>query len=117
MGKKILVIIVIIVLILSYGTYRAFFDMDNLPKGKLISEVQSPDGKYTIKAYISDAGATTAYAIRGELDFNTKSRKPKNIYWNYREDKAVIEWIDNDTVVINGYKLDVPNEKFDFRRK
>lgn len=117
MIKKIIIIIVIIVLVLSCGIYRSFFDMNNLPKGKLISEVQSPDGRYTVKAYISDAGATTAYAIRGELVFNTIKKNPKNIYWNYREDKAEIEWIDNDTVIINGHKLNVPNERFDFRRK
>lgn len=115
--KKVIVIFVIIVLILSFGIYRFFFDMSNLPEGKLISEVQSPDGKYTVKAYISDGGATTAYAVRGELIFNTINKNPINIYWNYREDQAKIEWIDNNTVVINGHKLNVPHERFDFRRK
>ncbi|RCX08890.1 hypothetical protein DFR58_1401 [Anaerobacterium chartisolvens] len=115
--KKFISVIVIIILILSYGIYRAFFDMNNLPEGRLISEVHSPNGEYTIKAYISDGDATTSYAVRGELIFNTIKKNPKNIYWNYREDNAKIEWIDNDTVIINGHKLNVPNERFDFRRK
>lgn len=99
-----------------YGVYWAFFDMGRLPKGNLISEVQSPNGTYTIKAYITNGGATTSYAIRGELIYNNIRKKPKNIYWNYREDKAIIEWVDEDTVIINGHELDVPNQKFDFRR-
>lgn len=90
--------------------------MGRLPKGSLISEVQSPNGTYAIKAYITNGGATTSYAIRGELIYNNIKKKPKNIYWNYREDKAIIEWVDDDTVIINGHELDVPNEKFDFRR-
>ncbi|MEH7463150.1 DUF5412 family protein [Bacillus thuringiensis] len=28
-----------------------------------------------------------------------------------------IEWIDNDTVVINGKTLNVSNDKFDFRNQ
>lgn len=91
--------------------------MARLPKGELISEVQSPNGTYTIKAYRTNGGATTAFAIRGELNFNNSRKRSKNIYWNYRQEEAIIQWIDDDTVIINGIKLDVPNEKFDFRTK
>lgn len=91
--------------------------MNRLPKGKLISEVKSPDETYTIKAYLTNGGATTSYAIRGELNFNKSNKKSKNIYWNYREEEATIEWVDNDTVIINGIQLSVPNERFDFRRE
>ncbi|MBF8984581.1 hypothetical protein IZY60_13625 [Lutibacter sp. B2] len=118
MKKKILIIIIIAVL--AYGVHWLFsvFDtsIDSLPKGDLISEVQSPNATYTIKAYISSGGSTTANAIRGELNFNNTRNKPKNIYWNYREDKAVIKWVDNDTVIINGHELDVLDERFDFRK-
>lgn len=41
----------------------------------------------------------------------------KNIYWNYNEETANIELKDNDTVVINGQTLNVPEEKFDFRNQ
>lgn len=90
--------------------------MNNLPKGKLISEGKSPDGTYTVKAYLSDGGATVDYSILGELNYNKINKKPKNIYWNYHEEEAVIKWINNDTVVINGHKLNVLNEVFDWRR-
>ena len=116
MKKKILIGIAVIIAVLIYGVYWAFFDIGRLPKGDLISELQSPNGTYTIKAYVTNGGATTSYAIRGELNFNNRRKSPKNIYWNYREDKATIEWIDDDTVIINGHELDVPDERFDFRR-
>ena len=117
MKKKIFITIFVIMAVFIYGAYRFYFSMSSLPGGKFLSEVASPSGEYTIKAYRTNGGATVAYAIRGELNFNNSGKKPKNIYWNYRENSATIEWIDNDTVMINGIELDVPNEKFDFRRE
>lgn len=90
--------------------------MNRLPKGELISEVQSSNGTYTIKMYLTNGGATTAFAIRGELNYNNKNRRPTNIYWNYREEEAIIKWVDDKTVIINGHELDVRHERFDFRR-
>ncbi|OAH53923.1 hypothetical protein AWH48_11690 [Domibacillus aminovorans] len=101
--------------LLSYGVYWAFFDMNRLPKGDLISEVNSPSRDYTIKAYNSSGGATTDFAVLGELNFNNENRKPKNIYWNYHEEEANIKWLDEDTVIINRHKLNVPHETFDYR--
>lgn len=117
MKRKPFTIFIVIVVLLSYAVYWAFFDMDRLPKGELISELESPNGTYTIKAYLTNGGATTSYAIRGELNFNNSRKKPKNIYWNYRIEKAVIEWVDDDTVIINGVKLEVPKGRYDYRRK
>lgn len=78
--------------------------------------MSSPDGEYTVKAYVVSGGATVADSVRGELIINELIRKNKNIYWNYRETEAQIIWVDNDTVSINGTVLDVPHEVFDFRR-
>ena len=103
--------------LLSYGVYWAFFDMNRLPMGEYLTEESSPDGNYTLKAYVANGGATTNYTVRGELIFNQKGSKAKNIYWNQREDSADIKWLDNDTVVINGHSLDVPKDKFDFRNQ
>ena len=105
------------IVLVGYGVYWAFFDMDSLPTGEYLTEETSPDGKYTLKAYVANGGATVSYAVRGELIINESNKKVKNIYWNYREDTANITWIDNDTVVINGHSLDVPNDKFDFRNQ
>lgn len=103
--------------LIGYGVYWAFFDMNRLPTGEYLTEETSPDGTYTLKAYVTNGGATTSFAIRGELAFNKQNNKTKNIYWNYREENAVIEWLDDDTVVINGQTLHVPNDKFDFRNQ
>lgn len=103
--------------LIGYGVYWAFFDMNRLPTGDYLTEETSPDGNYTVKAYLANGGATTSYSVRGELVFNNKNGKTKNIYWNYREETASIQWQDNDTVVINGRKLNVPEEKYDFRNQ
>ncbi|MEK3763382.1 DUF5412 domain-containing protein [Solibacillus sp. FSL K6-4121] len=101
---------------IGYGVYWAFFDMNRLPTGKYLTEETSPDGTYTLKAYVSSPSLSDD-AVRGELVFNKRNGKTKNIYWNYRESTAKIEWLDNKTVVINGHTLDVPNGKFDFRKQ
>nr|WP_170114350.1 DUF5412 domain-containing protein [Streptohalobacillus salinus] len=115
--KNILITNIILLSLLGYGIYRAFFDMSSLPTGEFLTEETSPDGNYTLKAYLANGGATTAYAIRGELVFNTSKGQTKNIYWNYRESTAEIEWKDNYTVMINGHTLNVPSEKYDFRNR
>ncbi|MGN7477022.1 DUF5412 domain-containing protein [Solibacillus silvestris] len=100
----------------GYGVYWAFFDMKRLPAGEYLTEEISPDGTYTLRAYVSSTGLS-ADAVRGELVFNKRNGKTKNIYWNYRESSANIEWLDNSTVMINGHTLDVLNDKFDFRNQ
>ena len=112
-----LIISILFLGLIGYGIYWAFFDMKRLPTGEYLTEETSPDGTYTLKAYLTNGGATTSYSIRGELVFNNRNGKTKNIYWNYREETANIEWTDNDTVVINGHTLNVPKEKFDFRNQ
>lgn len=117
--KKVLLSLGIVFLLfaglLAYGVYWAFYDMKRLPTGEYLTESTSPDGKYTIKAYLTNGGATVSYGIRGELVLHEKKDKTKNIYWNYREETADIQWIDKDTAVINGHTLHVPQEKFDYR--
>nr|WP_238532190.1 DUF5412 family protein [Planococcus antarcticus] len=66
---------------------------------------------------MTNGGATVAYAIRGELVFNDDNKRNNNIYWNYREDSATINWIDEDTVDITGQQLTVPKEKYDFKNE
>jgi hypothetical protein len=87
--------------------------MNRLPTGEYLTEEISPNGKYTLKAYVNNGGATSSYSVLGELVFNEKGNKTKNIYLNYREDTANIIWTDNNTVVINGHMLDVRRDKFD----
>ena len=113
---SLLLSIILIIILLAYGIYRWSVNMNNLPKGDFLSEVESPNGEYTIKAYLSSGGATTGYAVRGELIFNKEDKKTKNIYWDYPQDKAIIEWKDNKTVIINNHKLDILRDTYHFRQ-
>ncbi|MEQ6353745.1 DUF5412 domain-containing protein [Lysinibacillus sp. M3] len=99
---------------IGYGIYWLFFDWSRF-KQDLIAESTSPQGTYTVKAYVSDAGATTSYTVLGELIFNHEKRKSKKIYWQYRKNEAYIKWSDDDTVSINGVTLNVPEETYDYR--
>ncbi|WP_225217688.1 DUF5412 domain-containing protein [Sporosarcina gallistercoris] len=115
--RFLLIVGMLIVALVGYGVYWFFFNMDRLPKGELLTEETSPNGKYTLKAYVTDGGATGSYAVRGELVFHEKNDKTKNIYWNYREEAAEITWKDDHTVVINGHELDVRKDIYDFRHQ
>ncbi|GGE63722.1 DUF5412 family protein [Priestia taiwanensis] len=112
---SILFISVLLITLGGYSIHSLFLNMERLKTGEYLTEKTSPDGKYTVKAYISNGGATTAFSIRGELVFNKKNGKTKNIYWGYQEDIANIKWLDGDTVVINNRTLNVPKGKHDFR--
>lgn len=115
--QRIFIGLLILIGLVGYGIYVFFFDMASLPTGEYLTEETSPDKTYTLKAYVTNGGATTSYSVRGELVFNNQKNKTENIYWNYRQETAKIEWIDNDTVAINGNILDVPDDKFDFRNQ
>lgn len=101
--------------LLAYGIHWAFYDLERIPKGDLLVESLSPDGRYTVRIYVSDAGATTSFSTVGEL-MDHQSKQTRNIYFQYKESKAIVEWLDSDTVVINGRELDVPCEVYDYRR-
>ncbi|WOV87221.1 DUF5412 family protein [Sporosarcina oncorhynchi] len=105
-------ILVVLILLINYF----FFSMHQLPDGDFLTDERSPSGDYTVKAYVSRSGATVADAVRGEVVYHKKKDKTKNIYWEYRESEAVIQWLDEHTVSINGVKLDVRKDIYDFRK-
>ena len=103
-------------LIISFTIWQLFFNPRHLPSGDYISQSTSPNGKYTVKIYQSNGGATTDFAVRGEVTYNNKTfNKTKNIYWNYPQAKASVKWISHDTVNISGHVLNVKKDTFDFR--
>ncbi|WP_400163970.1 DUF5412 family protein [Brevibacillus sp. TJ4] len=103
--------------VVAYGIYWMFYDMNRIPKSVMIEEKSSPNGFYTVRAYLSDAGATTSYSVVAELIFNTEHNKPKNIYFQNNQHSVEMHWVDNDTVVINGVELNVPDAVYDYRRE
>lgn len=104
----------LVISILSYGVYWAFFDMNRLPSGEFLTEKTSPNGQYTVKTYKVYGGATVPNTIRGELIINERQKQPKNIYWN-KEEAVEIEWLNQNTIIINGHTLQMPTDTFDYR--
>lgn len=102
--------------LLGFMINWAFYDIDRIEPGEFLTEEVSPDGKYTVKTYLNNGGATVNYAVLGVLHFNESKKKPKNIYWQYETENSTVQWQDSDTVSINGISIDVPRGKYDYRR-
>lgn len=73
------------------------------------------NGNYTISAYLNNGGATADYAVLCSVKNNQTGRE-KNIYWNYHCTGAKVEWNSEDTVTINGVKLNVNKDTYDYRK-
>lgn len=105
-----------VVSLVAIHIYLSSFTLLLLPKGDFIAASTSPDNTYTLNAYLIDTGgALGAFAIRGELLNNLKGTR-KNIYWDYRVEKANMRWLDDTHLVINGKTLNVEKETYDFRK-
>lgn len=100
----------------AYAVNWTFFSTQRLKGQEYLKESTSPNGTYTVTAYLNNGGATTSFAVLGTLK-NNKNGKTKNIYWQYKCEKADMEWVDEDTIKINGEELEVKNEVYDWRRK
>lgn len=104
------VLIILTMLIGGIVFLKEFFD----PSKELISKTESVDGKYEVEAYRINGGATTDYAVRCYVK-GDKILGKKLIYNDYHIDSASLVWIDNDTILINGHEIDLPDGKYDFR--
>ena len=111
---KFIIPVLFVIIVGAYAIHWAFFDIQRIDGQELINEVVSPDGKYTVSAYLNNGGATTDYAVLCSVR-NNETEKKKNIYWNYHCTEAKIEWNDEDTVIINGVELNVDKDTYDYR--
>ena len=95
--------------------YRLFFlvDINVVPKEEYISKSTSPDQAYTVRFYRANGGATVDYAMLGIME--NKNGEKRRMYWEYpcREIKEV-KWT-KDTVTINGTKIKIWSQVYDFR--
>jgi Family of unknown function (DUF5412) len=107
-------VFIIVFCVFGYIFHWAFYNIDRIEPGKIISEKTSPSGAYTVRTYLNNGGATVDYAVLGVL-YSNKSNDSKNIYWQYEETAGVINWVDKDTVTINGQKINIPHGKYDYR--
>ncbi len=117
--KRIITTLVIIAAIvggIAYTINWAFFDIQRINGQEYLAESTSPNGTYTVTAYLNNGGATTSYAVLGTLK-NNKNGRTKNIYWQYRCEKAELEWLNDEVIRINDIELNVKNEIYDYRQK
>ncbi|NRF95716.1 hypothetical protein HQN89_33345 [Paenibacillus frigoriresistens] len=105
-------LLVVILVVAMWSTLNLF---TGLPKGEFQESFPSPSKRYSINIYLVNGGATVDYAIRGELSYKNIFKRNKNIYWNYHEESAEVNWLDEENIVINGRKLNVLTDSFDFR--
>lgn len=91
------------------------YSMEKLPKGELLNTYPSPNEEHQINIYLCDGGATTDWSIRGEL-VECQTQISKNIYWCYHEKDADVQWVDNETVMINGRSLNIHSDVYDWRK-
>lgn len=115
--KKFFVVIISVLFVAAIGIYAvnwAFFDIQRIEGQELIDVVNSPDGKYTISVYLNNGGATTDYAVLCSVK-NNETEKERNIYWNYHYDEAEVQCNSEDTATINGVKLNVTKDTYDYR--
>ena len=108
------IVLLLIILMLGYGIYWGFYDIQRLKGQEIIQEVSSPNGTYTVTAYLNNGGATTDYSVLCSVKANGRN-KEKNIYWQYRCEYASIVWLDDCTVQINGIQLNVKKDTYDYR--
>lgn len=113
---KICIIIAVIIGGVAYAINWAFFDIQRINGQEYLNNSTSPNGTYTVTAYLNNGGATTDFAVLGTLK-NNKNGKTKNIYWQYHCEEADMEWLNDETIKINGVELNVKNETYDYRRK
>lgn len=114
--KIIIGVLMLLICLLGYSVYWAFFDIQRLSGQEVIATSDSPDGQYTVTAYKNNGGATTGYTVLATV-VNHGNQKSRNFYWQDNCEEASIIWVDETTVEINGVSLNVWKDTHDYRRK
>ncbi len=115
--KRILIVLGIIAgIVISFNTVcdvidTFFYNMEDLPNGKLLESVESPDGDKAASVYLIENALGTA--VRCSVD---DGEEQKNIYWQTDERKAEIRWLDDESILINGVTLNVTDGSYDSRK-
>ena len=99
--KIILLFSTIIILSTGIASYVCFFSIQNIKGEEHIATYTSPNETYELEIFRNNGGATTSYAILGVLHKQSNSKYSRNIYWENRQEDAEVEWIDDNTVIIN----------------
>lgn len=112
--KKLLSILLCLVIVCAFSgcsltPISPTSPIEHIKPKEFMKESTSPDGAYTVKAYLDSGNATVDFAVLCTVTENATG-ETRNIYWNYHCNKAKIKWTDNETVVINGETLNVKTD-------
>ena len=100
-------LVVVIIFIIQFG--RSFGD--EFVKDRFLGEYTSPDENHVCYAHISGDGLVIPWTVVAQV-------KGKGILWKRtiyvvkNIDEAVVIWLDDQTVWINGAKLDIYQDKY-----
>ncbi|MEL1134310.1 DUF5412 family protein [Desulfitobacterium sp. THU1] len=116
--KKLLFVLLTLAILaggIIYAINWAFFDIQRISGQEYLAESTSPNGTYTVTAYLNNGGATTDYAVLCRMKNNING-KIKNIYWQYHSKQADMVWINYEIIRINNIEINVNSEIYDYRR-
>ncbi len=89
-----------------------FFDIDELPKGKILYSYASPKNDRTLNIYL--VKNALGEAIRGEVVIDGDA---DNVFWQTDLGDVDAGWIDNNSISIDGLALNVSKGgSYDCRR-
>ncbi len=89
-----------------FGILLTTTGCDDTCSKDLIETVKSPNGKYEIRTYLRNCGATVAFELIADL-CDTSTDECKEIYYFYREKVSFVYWIDDENVSINNRTLNI----------
>lgn len=86
----------------------------HIPEGELIEEVVSPSKEYTLQSYLilNDKENLLKNKAISVVVLNNETKITSAIYYNYHENKVTMKWIDEETVQINGMKLNIHEDTY-----
>jgi hypothetical protein len=111
--RRLIIIGIIFALIIGGFIYSVHWVSEFLRADALeyLEEATSPNGTYTVTAYLCNYGATTDYTVLCTVTDN-QSGKTKDIYSRYHCQAAYLTWLDDERIDINGVELNVRNETY-----
>ncbi len=117
--RRLIIIGIIFALIIGAFAYFIHWltDLQRLRGQEYLEEATSPNGTYTVTAFLDNGGLLSDYSVLCTLRENP-SGKTKNIYYQYHHKSVRLEWLDDETIKINEQILNVTqNEIYDSRKK